>query len=133
MRVSALTHPGSIIAILLLQFIPLVLLPAESYSLKTQEWWLSILLALMVLVADAELILRRGTSTWPWYLISFAQGFNIISRLMLVWPHSAIQVEKTWIPNWDYLLFTFAAVALSTFLLWYTELPQVRTGLLRRA
>ena len=25
---------------------------------------------------------------WPWYLVSFAQGVNIISRLMMLLPHA---------------------------------------------
>ncbi len=133
MRSRALTHRGTIIAVLLLQLIPLILLPAESFSLKTQEWWLSVLLSLMVLVADIQLILRQSSGPGPWDLLSFAQGVNIISRLMLVWPHATMQVNGAWMPNWTYIVFCAASMAFSVFVLWYTELPEVRTGLLRKA
>ena len=83
----ALANPALIIALLVLQLVPLLLFPAESFSPDTQEWWLPVLLAIMVVIADVNLIGRRSPAPWPWYLLSFAQGFNIISRLMLVWPH----------------------------------------------
>ena len=133
MRNRPLTSRGMILAILILQFVPLVLLPASSYSLSTQEWWLSILLSLMVLFADIQLILRRSSAAWPWYLLSFAQGFNIISRLMLIWSHATTQVNKVWIPDWTYVIFCVVSMALSAFILWYSELPDVRMGLLRKA
>jgi hypothetical protein len=133
MRNRALTSQTTIIAVLLLQFIPLILLPPDSYSLQNQEWWLSILLLLLVVAADIELIVRRSPASWPWHLIGFAQGFNVISRLLLMWPRAAMQVGKVWEPNWTYITFTLVSVALSLFVLWYIELPEVRQGLLRRA
>ncbi len=133
MRSRALTSQGAIIAVLLLQLISLVLLPADSFSLKTQEWWLSVLLSLMVLVADIQLILRRSTASWPWYLLSFAQGFNIISRLMLVWSHATTKVGNAWVPDWGYIVLSAVSMALSLFALLYMEMPEVRTGLLRKA
>ncbi len=133
MQRRALTAPGTIVVLLILQFIPLVLFPAASFSSKTQEWWLPVLLAIMVLVADFELIVRRSTSQGPWYLIAFAQGFNIISRLMMLWAHATVTVEKVSVPNVPYLLLTFLALLLSAFFLWYVELPDVRMGLLRKS
>ena len=61
MQRRALAHPTVIIVLLLLQFIPLVLFPPDSFSTKTQEWWLPVLLAVLVLWADVELIARRNT------------------------------------------------------------------------
>lgn len=133
MRRQALTGRGVIILLLILQFIPLVLFPAESFSPKTQEWWLPVLLAVMVIIADIQLIIRRSPAQWPWYLIAFAQGFNIISRLMMVWPHATKTVEKVTVANGPYLVLTAIALALSAFMLWYIELPEVQTGLLRKA
>jgi hypothetical protein len=133
MRSRALTNKGAIIAVLLLQLIPLIMLPAESFSLQTQEWWLSVLLTLMVLVADIQLILRRSSASWPWYLVSFAQGFNIISRLMLVWSHATTKVGNVWVPDWGYIALSAASMALSVFALLYMEMPEIRTGLLRKA
>ncbi len=131
MQRNAIANPRLIIAVLILQLIPLVLFPAASFSPNTQEWWLPVLLAIMVIAADIYLIVRRTPAPWPWYLLSFAQGFNIISRLMMVWPHSSNQVGSTWVLNVPYILLTLIAIALSAAILWYTEKPEVRMGLLR--
>ena len=131
MQRRALAHPTVIIVLLLLQFIPLVLFPPDSFSTKTQEWWLPVLLAVLVLWADVELIARRNTQMWPWYLMSFSQGFNIISRIMMLWPHATVTVNKVDTLNVPYIALTFLSMALSAFLLWYQELPDVRLGLVR--
>jgi hypothetical protein len=116
-----------------LQFIPLVLFPAASFSPQTQEWWLPVLLAVMVIIADVELIVRRGSAAWPWYLMSFAQGFNIISRLMMLWSHATTVAGKVTTIHGDYIVLTALSLAFSAFMLWYTELPETRVGLLRKA
>jgi len=120
-----------IIGLLFFQVIPLVLFPPESFSGSTQEWWLPVMLVVLVLLADFELIVRRSTQLWPWYLISFSQGFSIISRLMMVWPHATKTVGTVTVLNTPYLVLTFLSMGLSAFLLWYTELPEVRMGLVR--
>ena len=74
MQRRALASRGVIILVLILQLVPLVLFPPESFAPTTQEWWLPVLLAMMVLWADFELMVRRSDQTWPWYLMSFAQG-----------------------------------------------------------
>jgi hypothetical protein len=131
MQRRALASRGMIILVLILQFVPLVLFPPESFAPTTQEWWLPVLLAMMVLWADFELMVRRSDQTWPWNLMSFAQGVNIISRIMMLWPHATKVVGQATVLNTPYVILTFAAMALSAFLLWYTELPDVRLGLVR--
>ncbi len=131
MQRNAIANPRLIIAVLILQLIPLVLFPAASFSPTTQEWWLPVLLAVMVIIADVYLIVRRTPAPWPWYLLSFAQGFNIISRMMMVWPHSANQVGTAWVLNLPYIVLTIVSIVLSAAILWYTEKPEVRMGLLR--
>jgi hypothetical protein len=131
MQRRALYRPGVISLVLILQFIPLLLFPAASFAPTTQEWWLPVLLAIMVLVADFQLIVRRSTAAGPWYLIAFAQGLNIISRLMMLWSHATVTTEGATTVNWVYLLMTFAAMGMSAFVLWYCEKPEVRVGLLR--
>ncbi len=131
MQRRAIASRWVIIVLLILQFIPLVLFPPESFSPTTQEWWLPVLLAVMVLWADVELIVRRNDQTWPWYLMSFAQGFNIISRIMMLWPHATRVVNKVEMLNGPYIVLTFLSIALSAFFLWYQELPDVRLGLVR--
>lgn len=130
MRRNVQTLPPVIIAVLILQVIPLLLFPAKSFASTTQEWWLPVLLVVMVLIADFQIIIRRSPSSTPWYLMSFAQGFNIISRLMMLWPNLTRTSEQGTMPNWDYVILTFTAMILSALILWYTEKPAVRVGLL---
>jgi hypothetical protein len=65
--------------------------------------------------------------------MSFALGFNIISRLMMLWPHATTVANKQTTIDWVYILLTALSLAFSTFMLWYTELPETRVGLLRKA
>jgi len=131
MQRRALASRSVIIPVLILQLVPLVLFPPESFAPTTQEWWLPVLLAVMVLWADFELIMRRSDKTWPWDLMSFAQGFNIISRIMMLWPHATKVAGQATVLDVSYIILTFVAMMLSAFLLWYTELPDVRLGLVR--
>ncbi len=128
---QSLAKPATITAILLLQFIPLLMFPASSFSLKTQEWWLPVLLAFFTLIGVIQLVFRHSPAQWPWYLVSFSQGFNIISRLMMLMPHATRNVNGQQVFNAPYVSITFVAMLLSAFLLWYTEQPDVRLGLLR--
>ncbi len=128
---SILTRRGAIIGILFFQVVPLLLFPPTAFSPNSQEWWLPALLAALVLIADAEVVGRRSLQLWPWHLMIFSQGFNIISRLMMVWSHATLIVGGATVANLPYLLATAAAMTLSVLLLWYLELPAIRMGLLR--
>jgi hypothetical protein len=119
-----------ITTILIAQFIPLLLFPPESFAPTTQEWWLPVLLVGMVLVANIELIVRRTTHVRPWNLLLFAQGFNIISRLMMLWGHATKTVGGVAVLNLPYIILALVAMAMSAWMLWYLELPEVRLGLL---
>ena len=129
---QAIANRGVIVAVLLLQVIPLLLFPPEIFTPKTQEWWLPALLVVMVLIAAAELILRRSDKSWPWYLIGFAHGFNIISRLMMIWPKATTGGGANAVINWGYISLSILSMLLSAFLLWYTEQSNVRNGLLKQ-
>ncbi len=131
MERRAVANPARIIAVLILQLSPLVLFPPESFAPTTQEWWLPVLLAIMVIVADVYIIAVRTPAPWPWYLLSFAQGFNIISRLMMIWPHSANQVGSTWVVDVPYVTLSLLSIIMSAVALWYMEKPDVRTAHLR--
>lgn len=131
MQRRSIATRGFIVGALILQLVPLVLFPPESFSANSQEWWLPALLAMMVLAACVELILRGSHQLWPWHLMSFAQGLNIISRLMMVWPHATKTVGGVTVLNAPYVSLTVTAMAMSAVLLWYLELPDVRIGLLR--
>jgi hypothetical protein len=130
MQQQTLARPGVITLLLLLQVFPLLLFPAASFAPTTQEWWLPVLLVLMVVIADFQLIVRRSTAAWPWYLISFAQGFSIISRLLMVWAHATVAAGDQTVFNGPYVLLTGISMLMSIFFLWYFETPNVRVGLL---
>jgi hypothetical protein len=125
-----LTTPLAITVILVLQFIPMVLFPPESFSLQTQEWWLPVVLAVLALISIVQLF-RKSVSSWPWHLIGFSQGFNIISRLLMLFPHATYNLNGAQFFNGTYVLLSLISMGISAFLLWYTELPEVRMGLLR--
>ncbi len=131
MERRGLANPTLVTAVLILQFIPLVLFPASSFSLDTQEWWLPVLLVIMSIVAVFALLVRHTAARWPWDLLSFAQGFNIISRLMMIWPHSANQVGSAWAVDVPYVTLSLLSIVLSALALWYMEKPDVRTAHLR--
>jgi hypothetical protein len=128
---STLSKKPVVVALLIIQLIPLVLFPASSFSPDTQEWWLPVVLAALVIIADLEIFIQRQDVAWPWYLVSFAQGFNIISRLMMMMPHATSNVNGTQVINAPYLVLTAVSMLISLFLLWYNELPDVRMALLR--
>ena len=131
MRRSFLSRPPVIIAILLLQIIPIILFPPYVFTATSQVWWLPAILVICVLVADFQLIVRRSNSVNPWLLIGFAQGFSVISRLMMVWPNATITSEAGTAVNWVYLSLTIISMIASWLLLIYTEKPEIREGLLR--
>jgi hypothetical protein len=128
---QSLVKYNIIILILVLQFIPLVMFPPESFAATTQEWWLPVLLAAMTIVGIFQLVVRRSVASWPWYLVSFAQGFNIISRLMMIMPHATRNDNGAQVFNTAYVILSVTSMLISAFFLWYTELPEVRVGLLR--
>ncbi len=116
--------------IMCLQVVPLLLFPAASFSIKSQEWWLPALLTFLVILALVQILIRRTLKAWPWYLISFAQGFNIISRLMMLMPHATENVGKVQVLNADYVAFAFVSMLASAFEIWYCDLPEVRSRLM---
>jgi hypothetical protein len=121
-----ITSRALVPAILCLQVLPLLVFPLEVYSVQTQEWWLPLLLALLTIISLVQIIFRRSTAPWPWYLMSFSQGFNIISRLMTLLPHSTRNVDGGVGINSAYVAVAFATMAFSAFEIWYSELPEVR-------
>lgn len=115
-------------ALLCLQVVPLLMLPAESWSLKTQEWWLPVLLTVLVAVALFQLLVRRTRSPAPWTILSFAQGFSVISRLMMLLPHAMVGGgNNSWIFDGPYVALAAVSIFLSWFWIWYCDLPEVRS------
>jgi hypothetical protein len=117
--------------ILCLQIFPLVVFPPSSYALTTQEWWLPVLLTLLTVISLVQLLLRRSPAAWPWYLLSFSQGFNIISRIMMLLPHATRSLDNgDQTANVGYLVVAFATMLFSGFEIWYCDLPEVRQKIL---
>lgn len=124
-----LVRPAVVPVIVGIQFVPLLLFPTSSYSPSSQEWWLPVLLSSMVLVAILQLFIRRSPAMWPWHLLSFAQGFNIISRLMMLMPHAMVVTDQQERFNTGYVLLTILAMLGSAFMIGYCELPEVRNSI----
>ncbi len=125
-----LSNRIAIYVVLCFSLVPLLILPASSYSPSTQEWWLPIVLCFLVILALVQLIFRKSQASWPWYLLAFAQGFNIISRLMMLLPHATKNAGGVQRFNTDYVVIAAIAMVLSAFEIWYSELPEVRNRLL---
>ena len=119
--------------LLILQFVPLVLFPPKLFVATSQVWWLPVLSALMALIGVLQLAIRRSVLLWPWYILSFAHGLNIISRLMMLMPRATINVKGTLKLDGLYLILTLVAMLLSTFFLWYFEQHEVRVSFLKKA
>jgi hypothetical protein len=112
-----------------LQVVPLILLAPSSYSLKSQEWWLPALLTVLVIISLVQILIRKSHVSWPWYLMSFSQGFNIISRLMMLLPHATRNNEGVQVFNSVYVIVAIITMLLSAFEIWYNDLPEVRRNL----
>jgi hypothetical protein len=125
-----ITNMIAVRIILCLQALPLLLFPPSSYSTKTQEWWLPVFLTVLVIISVVKLLLKRDSALWPWFLISFSQGFNIISRLMMLMPHATVIVEGEQAFNAPYVGLTVLAMLMSAFVIWYSDLPEVRNRVL---
>jgi hypothetical protein len=121
---------GMIPVLMCLQVVPLLLLAPSSYSLKSQEWWLPALLTVLVIISLVQILIRKTPVSWPWYLISFSQGFNIISRLMMLLPHATMNNEGVQVFNSTYVIIGIVSMLLSAFEIWYNDLPEVRRNLL---
>jgi hypothetical protein len=123
--------------LLCLQVLPLVAFPLNVFSLSTQEWWLPAFLTLLTIISLVQILLRRDLASWPWYLLSFAQGLNIISRMMMLFPHATVSVDtaagETQVANTGYLVIAFVTMLVSAFEIWYCELPEVRQRLAARS
>jgi hypothetical protein len=126
---KALSARGLVPVIMCFQIVPLIVFPPASYSLASQEWWLPVMLTVLVIIALVQLLARKTHELWPWYLISFAQGFNIISRIMMLLPHTTHMSGGTEHFNAPYFIIGIAAMLVSAFEIWYNELPEVRRQL----
>jgi hypothetical protein len=128
-----LTNPRVIPVALVAQIVPLLMFPASAFTLKTQEWWLPALLTLLTVLALIQLLVRRSPESWPWHVLGFSQGFNIISRLMMLMPHAAAFVDGVQRFDVRYVALSIGSMVLSAGALWLGELPEVRASIQARA
>jgi hypothetical protein len=128
---QSLTRKPIIQVLLVLQLVTFVLLPANLFTANSQEWWLPVILAALVIIADANLIFSHQDVVWPWNLMAFSQGINIISRLMMIGSHATISVNGQQAFNTPYVVLTLVSMLISTFILWFVELPEVRMAMVR--
>lgn len=131
MNIETLSSRKAITALLILSLIPLLLMPPSSFSPVSQEWWLPVMLMILALVSIIQLTFRHTTKTWPWDLLGFTQGFNLISRLLLLMPHATVNAAGSQVFNTAYVVMSLVSMAFSAFMLWYMALPSVRIGLLK--
>ncbi len=126
------TQPKLIVPLLCLQFIPLILFPPSIFSVTTQDWWLPVLLTVFSVWALLTLVVGHNVQAWPWYLMEFAQGFNIISRMMMIFPHATVISAGKQMFNTPYVLLSLISMFLSAIFLTYLEMPEVRMTVVRR-
>jgi hypothetical protein len=132
MAKKALTAPVAVWILCILQFIAFLLFPPTAFSPTSQEWWLPVLSALMALIGVLQLTVRRSIQAWPWYILSFAHGINIISRLMTFLPRATRNVQGTLRVNGLYIGLAAASMLMSAFFLWYFEQHEVRMTFLSK-
>jgi hypothetical protein len=120
--------------LLCLQVVPLLIFPLSVFKLTTQEWWLPAFLTLLTVISLIQVFLHKEPVSWPWYLLSFSQGFNIISRMMMLFPHAShTATGGGQVMNSGYLIIAFAAMLFSGFEIWYCDLPELRQRLASRS
>lgn len=121
--------------LLWLQILPLLAFPPSTFNLQTQEWWLPAFLTLLTVLSIVQVFFgREQHASWPWYLLSFSQGFNIISRMMMILPHATItEGGGAQVANGGYLIIAFASMLFSAFEIWYCELPELRQKMAARS
>lgn len=120
-----------IYVVLVSQLIPILAFSPESYSLDGQVWWLPVLLAVLVLISIYQLVFKGTYEIWPWYLIGFSNGFNIISRLMMFFSHFTMNQNGTQVINWVYIIISLICMIWSAAILNFMEKPEVKNTVIK--
>ncbi|HWR65536.1 MAG TPA: hypothetical protein VN364_05415, partial [Bellilinea sp.] len=126
------SQPATVAILLFVQILPLMIFPLEIFNSSSQQWWLPLLLTILALFAVVKIVFQRTTELWPWYLVSFSQGFNIISRLMMLMPHATKNAGGVQVADFAYLITNIVAIIISFGYIIFSELPEVRLSLLNR-
>jgi len=127
-----ISQPATVAILLFVQIIPLMIFPLDIFNSGSQQWWLPLLLTALAIFATVKIVFQRTTELWPWYLVSFSQGFNIISRLMMLMPHATRNAGGVQVADSAYLITNVLAIVISFGYIMFAELPEVRLSLLTR-
>jgi hypothetical protein len=105
------------------QFIPLLLYPPQ-ILLSINPIFLVIVALLLVLVGWQ--LVQGGA--WAPILSTFLQGFNIITRLILLFPHALVD-EGAGGVNYLFLTTGVLAILLSIYFLYLLGRPEIEAGM----
>lgn len=125
-----ISQPTTVAILLFIQIIPLMIFPLDTFTSNSQQWWLPLLLTALAIVGAVKIVFQRTTDLWPWYLVSFSQGFNVISRIMMLMPHATKNVGGAQVTDGAYLITNALAIIISFGYIVWAELPDVRLSLL---
>ena len=113
------TRPPVVTVVALFQFIPAFLLPPDML-LSANPLLLLLPVALFIFLGWAMLTLKP----WATTLCIFIQGFNVITRFLILWPQAS-PGEST---NWAFILTSLASIALSSAILYVIDRPNVQVA-----
>ena len=111
---------GLITTVAIGQFIPVLLYPPAALA-SANLVILAVAIAIFALVGF-YLVQRR---VWAKTLTIFVQGFNIITRLMILIAHAANPIKDGGGANWDVIIFNLVAIGLSTLILYRFDVPEI--------
>lgn len=113
------TRPPVVTVVALFQFIPAFLLPPDML-LSANPLLLLLPVALFIFLGWAMLTLKP----WATTLCIFVQGFNAITRFLILWPQAS-PGETT---NWAFVVTSVASIALSSAILYVIDRPNVQVA-----
>jgi hypothetical protein len=108
-----------ILPIIVLQIIPLLLLP---FNLFVSGWW-AILFMIVIFVLLGIAFLRG--KLWALTLSIFLQGINVVIRLMMFFPNA--QNTATGFLNWPFIITSILSIVLSIWFLLRLDKPDIRS------
>ncbi len=115
-----MTSKQKLLLVYALQFIPLLIFPPQTLL----NGW-AIILVVMVTFGLLGYGLWRGRS-WALYLSMFMQGFNVIVRLMMLFPHAIKNESLGGGIDIVYLVTGVLAIILSGWFLLRLDKPDIR-------
>jgi len=102
------------IVLVVLQFIPLILIPPGLIESDSQVLTIPIFLIVLALIATIALAMGNRTG-WPRAMLIFAQGINVVTRLMILLSHAA---PARGVVDWPFVVASLLAIGMSGFILY---------------